>query len=119
MDFSDYVKGSLDLSPSFSTSDNTTTSLSDSADSNFSSIRVKHQYPCGGLSQQICSMTSQYSGELHVFPARELQDCDMGPGFTESQPGPQVRLLPTYVFSLVWARISNFSISLDKLCGIA
>ncbi|KAG0596436.1 hypothetical protein M758_UG254000 [Ceratodon purpureus] len=89
MDFSEYVRGCRDLSPSFSTSDDTYTSHSDSTNSNFSSLQQWLQYPRAGNSHKCDRMTSPYSRGSALFPARRLQDDDIGPGFSNYQADPQ------------------------------
>ncbi|KAG0573824.1 hypothetical protein KC19_VG212500 [Ceratodon purpureus] len=90
MDFSNYARGCRDLSPTFSTSDDASSSFIDYADSNFCSVQKESHHSIVAEHQQRHTMTSPYSRDSTLFPPRRLEDSDMGPGFNHSQLASQV-----------------------------
>ncbi|KAG0568575.1 hypothetical protein KC19_6G030200, partial [Ceratodon purpureus] len=89
MEFSNYVRRYRDLSPTFSTSNESATSITDSADSIASVVRRRRQRPRVLPSPSNCRMTTPYSRGPGIFPPRRLQDTDLGPDFNVSQMNSQ------------------------------
>ncbi|KAG0593480.1 hypothetical protein KC19_1G333200, partial [Ceratodon purpureus] len=91
MDFSNYVRRYRDLSPTFSSTDQSCTSITDSADSISSFVRDRPHSPVRYPSQSSPIMSSPYSRGLGNFPPRPVQENDLGPGYNLSQRDSQPR----------------------------
>ncbi|KAG0595146.1 hypothetical protein M758_UG143700 [Ceratodon purpureus] len=81
MDLSGFSTSYLDLSPTFSTSSETSNSVCNSADSNSPVSAVNTRSTVLLPKTTLRTMASQFSDMEGYFPARGLQEDDIGPGF--------------------------------------